>query len=153
MDRFKELGNGKKIGLAVAGIAGIAAASYAVCSHYWQRGKEQNSGKNEIKSEGPRNLADERGELAADPSNKSEFSGTSRVPTENIYDEPEEKISAQIGAEKKVLVLGLERSGKTCLLSALSHEEPFELEYKSTQGFNVVCITSDDLTLSIWESK
>lgn len=57
--------------------------------------------------------------------------------------------------DKKVLVLGLEGAGKTTFLSALSQPESSNHREKTvpTEGFNVVCLTTDNLNLNIWESK
>lgn len=57
--------------------------------------------------------------------------------------------------EKKVLVLGLEGAGKTVFLSALSQPESTECREatKPTEGFHVVCLSTDGLNLNIWESK
>lgn len=58
-------------------------------------------------------------------------------------------------SEKKVLVLGLEGAGKTVFLSALSQPEStsHRVQTKPTEGFNVVCLSTDSLNLNIWESK
>ena len=61
------------------------------------------------------------------------------------------EVSVQ-GSGKKVLVLGLEKSGKSCLLAAMTHDET-EKQYQPTLGFNVVCITNIGERLNIMESK
>ena len=54
-------------------------------------------------------------------------------------------------SEKKVLVLGLDGAGKSCLLAALGkQDEPNKT--KPTEGFNVMCVETEKVTLSIWES-
>jgi len=65
-------------------------------------------------------------------------------------DDEEERYS-----EKKVLVLGLEGAGKTTFLSALSQPESITQREETvpTEGFNVVCLTNDNVNLNIWESK
>ena len=51
---------------------------------------------------------------------------------------------------KKVLVLGLEKSGKSCLLAAMSNEDTRK-PYQPTRGFNVVCLTNIGARLDIME--
>lgn len=52
---------------------------------------------------------------------------------------------------RKVLLLGLEKSGKSALLSQLSREGKDCTIYEPTKGFNVVCISFDNIDLSLWE--
>jgi len=54
-------------------------------------------------------------------------------------------------ASRKVLILGLEQSGKSALLSQISKEGTDCSEYLPTKGFNVVCISFDKIDLNIWE--
>ena len=60
-------------------------------------------------------------------------------------------------AEKKVLVLGLENSGKSTFLAALAqHDSPVTSEREDsqpTQGFHVVCVSTRGVSLNVWESK
>ena len=72
-----------------------------------------------------------------------------RLPSENVDDtDYDERTISSSG--KKVLVLGLERSGKSCLLAALSNQEVLK-DYEPTLGFNVVCITNVGQRLDIIE--
>ncbi|EDO47620.1 predicted protein [Nematostella vectensis] len=55
--------------------------------------------------------------------------------------------------EKRILVLGLDGSGKSVFLSALSQGDSSKRPSTTkTEGFNVVCLTTDGLNLNIWES-
>ena len=56
-------------------------------------------------------------------------------------------------ASRKVLILGLEQSGKSALLSQLSKEGTDCSQYIPTKGFNVVCISFDKVDLNIWEGR
>ena len=60
-------------------------------------------------------------------------------------------------SEKKVLVLGLEGAGKSSLLAALAqHDSPTATEReatKPTEGFHVVCVSTEGISLNIWESE
>lgn len=60
-------------------------------------------------------------------------------------------------AEKKVLVLGLQNSGKSTFLAALAqHDSPVTSEREDsqpTQGFHVVCVSTRGVSLNVWESK
>ena len=51
-------------------------------------------------------------------------------------------------------MLGLDQSGKSCLLSALSQQTPSEM-YQATEGFNVITVQNERAknNLDIWESK
>lgn len=61
--------------------------------------------------------------------------------------------------EKKVLVLGLERSGKSTLVSQIVKEVgqnnfTSSTIYKPTEGFNVTSLSDGaSPTVNIWESK
>lgn len=52
---------------------------------------------------------------------------------------------------RKVLLLGLENSGKSSLLSQMSKEGNNCVKYEPTKGFNVVCISFENVDISIWE--
>lgn len=52
---------------------------------------------------------------------------------------------------KKILLLGLEKSGKSCLLAKLSRNMNKEAEYIPTKGYNVVCISHETYDISMWE--
>ncbi|XP_002740037.1 ADP-ribosylation factor-like protein 3 [Saccoglossus kowalevskii] len=52
--------------------------------------------------------------------------------------------------EKRVLVLGLDGSGKTSILSCLANQENKE-ETKPTEGFHVIVVQSEGVTLNVWE--
>lgn len=58
-------------------------------------------------------------------------------------------------AEKKVLVLGLENSGKSTFLAALAqHDSPVTSEREDsqpTQGFHIVCVSTRGVSLNVWE--
>ena len=60
-------------------------------------------------------------------------------------------------SEKKVLVLGLEGAGKSTFLAALAqHDSPITSEReatKPTEGFHVVCVSTEGISLNIWESE
>lgn len=56
--------------------------------------------------------------------------------------------------EKRILVLGLDDAGKSVFLAALSQPDSITRAVtQPTEGFNVVCLTTDGLNLNIWESK
>ncbi len=55
-------------------------------------------------------------------------------------------------AERKVLVLGLDGAGKSCILAALGKQDKPH-DSKPTDGFNVMCIETDKHALNIWESE
>ena len=69
---------------------------------------------------------------------------TNLQPSENVDEN-------DAGSGKKVLVLGLEKSGKSCILAALLNDQA-QKEYQPTLGFNAVCITNIDKRLDIMES-
>ena len=53
---------------------------------------------------------------------------------------------------KKVLLLGLDGSGKSAFLAALSQSGNIQREEtRPTEGFNVVSLTTDGMELNIWE--
>lgn len=60
-------------------------------------------------------------------------------------------------SEKKILVLGLEGAGKSTFLAALAqHDSPITSEReatKPTEGFHVVCVSTEGISLNIWESE
>ncbi|XP_047129021.2 uncharacterized protein LOC100214495 isoform X1 [Hydra vulgaris] len=77
---------------------------------------------------------------------KSILSPSSKVAVENVDDDfSEEKIV------RKIVILGLENSGKSTLVAQLSKKGNHYMEYKPTKGFNVKCISFDNCDLSIWE--
>lgn len=60
--------------------------------------------------------------------------------------------------EKKVLVLGIEGSGKSTFLAALAqHNSPITSTERErttpTEGFHVVCVSTEGVSLNVWESK
>ena len=56
--------------------------------------------------------------------------------------------------EKRILVLGLDGAGKTTFAAALAQQTlSFREETNPTEGFNVICVTTDGVKLNIWESK
>ena len=59
--------------------------------------------------------------------------------------------------EKKVLVLGLENAGKSTFLAALAKHDTLVTSQREattpTEGFHVVCISTEGVNLNIWESK
>lgn len=67
----------------------------------------------------------------------------------------DDRETAGDAAEKKVLVLGLENSGKSTFLAALAqHDSPVTSEREvsqPTQGFNVVCVSTGGVSLNVWE--
>lgn len=55
---------------------------------------------------------------------------------------------------KKILLLGLDGSGKSAFLAALSQQgnvQRLREETKPTDGFNVVCVNSEGVVLNLWE--
>ncbi|XP_031568850.1 ADP-ribosylation factor-like protein 3 [Actinia tenebrosa] len=54
--------------------------------------------------------------------------------------------------EKRILVLGLDDAGKSVFLAALAQpDSTTRASTQPTEGFNVVCLTTDGLNLNIWE--
>ena len=71
----------------------------------------------------------------------------------SLRDETASEIS-----EKKVLVLGIEGSGKSTFLAALAqHDSPITSAEREgttpTEGFHVVCVSTEGVSLNVWESK
>ena len=68
--------------------------------------------------------------------------------------DPEETADAN---ERRILILGLDGSGKSSFLSVLSqqgHDNAKRQEEQGpTKGFNVMCVSTNGLSLNIWESK
>lgn len=54
--------------------------------------------------------------------------------------------------EKKVLMLGLDGAGKSSLLASLGKQDP-TAQMQPTEGFNVMCVQTESVSLNIWESK
>ncbi|GAB1598673.1 ADP-ribosylation factor-like protein 3 [Argonauta hians] len=52
--------------------------------------------------------------------------------------------------KKRVLVLGIEKAGKTTFISAMSNQ-PSSEKYSPTQGFSVVTTSIGEQTLNFWE--
>lgn len=52
---------------------------------------------------------------------------------------------------RKILLLGLEKCGKSCLLAKLSHNMMEENTYAPTKGYNVVCVAHQNHNISMWE--
>ncbi|XP_033126403.1 ADP-ribosylation factor-like protein 3 [Anneissia japonica] len=52
--------------------------------------------------------------------------------------------------EKRILVLGLDGAGKSTLLGCLNSLQAPD-DTKPTEGFNVMCIQTESVTLNIWE--
>lgn len=55
--------------------------------------------------------------------------------------------------EKRILVLGLESSGKSTIVAQITSDVPVIKDLKPTEGFNVTCLQGKNITLKIWESK
>ncbi len=51
-----------------------------------------------------------------------------------------------------MLVLGLDGAGKSSILAALGKQDN-QNKLNPTQGFNVMCVQTEDVSLNIWESK
>ncbi|XP_022080828.1 ADP-ribosylation factor-like protein 3 [Acanthaster planci] len=62
----------------------------------------------------------------------------------------EEAQTPQDLPEKRILVLGLDNSGKSSLLRCLTHSEHTGPP-DPTEGFNVMCVQTQNVTLNIWE--
>ena len=74
----------------------------------------------------------------------------------DLYDEsPNNGKEDKPAIQKRVLVLGLQGCGKTTFLTALTNlgSGIGDNEIKPTEGFNVMCITTNGVLLNIWESK
>ena len=57
-----------------------------------------------------------------------------------------------------MLVLGIEGSGKSTFLAALAqHDSPITSAEREgttpTEGFHVVCVSTEGVSLNVWESK
>ena len=59
------------------------------------------------------------------------------------------KLKKNDGKEARLLVLGLDNSGKTTILKKLSDEEISSV--MPTQGFNVKSLTHGDFSLNVWD--
>eukprot|EP00794_Sanderia_malayensis_P005379 gene5378-6052_t len=75
---------------------------------------------------------------AATPTTSSSDRQLGGTEHTDFSDWPETQVSE---SGTKVLVLGLEKAGKSCLLAALSSEEETKA-YEPTQGFNVICMST-----------
>ncbi|XP_067000987.2 uncharacterized protein [Anabrus simplex] len=53
--------------------------------------------------------------------------------------------------ERRILVLGLEKSGKSTILSQVTSGKCKNEEIKPTEGFNVTCLNNGGISLNIWE--
>jgi len=51
--------------------------------------------------------------------------------------------------ESRLLILGLDNSGKTSILRALASEDPTNTT--PTQGFNIKSVVSDGFKLNVWD--
>lgn len=78
----------------------------------------------------------------------------------HLKDRKEESFNGETAGEtleKKILVLGLQGAGKSTFLAALAqHDSPITSEReatKPTEGFNVVCVSTEGMSLNIWESE
>jgi hypothetical protein len=72
-----------------------------------------------------------------------------------LYDEsPNNGQEHKPAVQKRVLVLGLQGCGKTTFLAALANlgSGAGGTETKPTEGFNVMCVTTNGVHLNIWES-
>lgn len=73
----------------------------------------------------------------------------------DLYDEsPNNGKEHRPAVQKRVLVLGLQGCGKTTFLTALANlgSGIGGNEVKPTEGFNVICVTTNGVHLNIWES-
>ena len=79
------------------------------------------------------------------------------VQLEDNKEKPLHDETSSEKSEKKVLVLGLENAGKSTFLAALAqHDSPINSEREATtptEGFHVVCVLTEGVSLNIWESK
>lgn len=55
--------------------------------------------------------------------------------------------------EKKIIVLGLESAGKSTILAQVTSGPLKNYDVKPTEGFNVTCLHSGNISLNIWESE
>jgi len=76
----------------------------------------------------------------------------------HLQDRKDESFNGETAGEtsdKKILVLGLEGAGKSTFLAALAqHDSPITSEReatKPTEGFHVVCVSTEGISLNIWE--
>lgn len=53
--------------------------------------------------------------------------------------------------EKRILVLGLEKAGKSTILSQVTTSTYKQSDIKPTEGFNVTCLHYGGISLNIWE--
>ena len=51
--------------------------------------------------------------------------------------------------EARILILGLDNAGKTCILKALAQEEIDKV--MPTQGFNIKTLSQDGFNLNVWD--
>ena len=75
--------------------------------------------------------------------------------TVDLYDEsPSNGQEHMPAVQKRVLVLGLQGCGKTTFLTALANlgSGTGGNETRPTEGFNVMCVTTNGVNLNIWES-
>lgn len=71
---------------------------------------------------------------------------------ENISEEDEEESEDEVDDQKKVLILGLDGSGKTALIETLTkHQNRKPKEYMPTNGFNVAQSMHGDFCLNLME--
>ncbi|CAB3979817.1 ADP-ribosylation factor 3 [Paramuricea clavata] len=78
----------------------------------------------------------------------------SRKRKVELYDEsPNNGQEHKPAVQKRVLVLGLQGCGKTTFLTALANlgSGAGGNETKPTEGFNVMCVTTNGVHLNIWE--
>ena len=61
-------------------------------------------------------------------------------------------LQAEGPQERKVLVLGLDGAGKSSILLGLTGSSA-PLAPQPNEGFNVVCLTTAKVPMSLWESK
>jgi GTPase SAR1 family protein len=55
--------------------------------------------------------------------------------------------------EKRIIVLGLESAGKSTILAQVTSGTCKNDDVKPTEGFNVTCLHSGNISLNIWESE
>ncbi|XP_070540664.1 ADP-ribosylation factor-like protein 3 [Ptychodera flava] len=76
--------------------------------------------------------------------------GNAGAASEDEFDGGFEVLNTEESPEKRVLVLGLDGSGKSSLLNGLSKQDNKE-ETKPTEGFHVIVVQAENVTLNIWE--